>query len=244
MKDFLRLKEPAPPLPNCSLLFLLCAGFFILSQGVFAGLLGFKPGDTLPLRVQVKAVVLAWCFSLAPVLVSSRLEKDTARALGMTLSSFRLASILYGILLFVCAILIWVPLFLLYFKVLGFMGIERPPQPVYKVIASGISGGRPDWPLIFVVVFLIPFFEEIGFRGVFQGMLRKYMPQGMAVFFSASFFGLLHSPWPLVFPVFLLGVIFGAIREKTGSLWASMAAHMFSNGLAVAFSPVLIHVYD
>jgi hypothetical protein len=78
---------------------------------------------------------------------------------------------------------------------------------------------------------LAPIVEELIFRGViFSGFQRIY-PAYLAIFFSALLFGLFHlNPWQLG-PTFLLGLLLGYVRLRTGSLLATIFTHALHNGM-------------
>ena len=87
------------------------------------------------------------------------------------------------------------------------------------------------WGGILRVVVLAPIVEELIFRGViFSGFQRIY-PSFWAVFFSAILFSCFHlNPWQLV-PTFLLGLLLGFVRLRTGSLLAAIFTHALHNGM-------------
>jgi membrane protease YdiL (CAAX protease family) len=90
---------------------------------------------------------------------------------------------------------------------------------------SGIWGG------ILRVVILAPIVEELIFRGViFSGFQRIYS-SFWAIFLSALLFALFHlNPWQLG-PTFLLGLLLGFVRLRTGSLLAAILTHALHNGM-------------
>jgi hypothetical protein len=75
-----------------------------------------------------------------------------------------------------------------------------------------------------------PFCEEFFFRGVFQkGLLRTSLSQAGAVLLTAVIFSAFHFD-PVGFVARAeLGVLFGALRLYTGSLWPSIMAHSANN---------------
>ncbi len=87
------------------------------------------------------------------------------------------------------------------------------------------------WGGILRVVVLAPIVEELIFRGViFSGFQRIY-PVFWAILFSALLFALFHlNPWQLM-PTFLLGLMVGYIRWRTGSLLAAIFTHALHNGM-------------
>lgn len=87
------------------------------------------------------------------------------------------------------------------------------------------------WGGIVRVVILAPVVEELIFRGViFSGFQKNYSPF-WSVFFSALLFALFHlNPWQLG-PTFLLGLLLGLVRLRTGSLLAAIFTHALHNGM-------------
>jgi hypothetical protein len=84
--------------------------------------------------------------------------------------------------------------------------------------------------LIAGVSIAAPVCEEFFFRGVFQkGMLRTSLSQAGAVLLTAVIFSAFHFD-PVGFVARVeLGVLFGALRLYTGSLWPSIMAHSANN---------------
>ena len=94
----------------------------------------------------------------------------------------------------------------------------------------------PVWVTFLNVSIFAPFFEEWLCRGiVLRGMLKKVKP-GWAIVISAVFFALIHmNLWQAV-PAFLLGLLFGYVYYKTGSLKLTMLMHFTNNTMAFALS--------
>lgn len=78
-----------------------------------------------------------------------------------------------------------------------------------------------------------PCCEEFFFRGVLQNFLRRWrLGPVTAVGVTALAFSAFHFN-PIVFPsLVILGVLFGALYEWTGSLWPSIVAHAANNTLS------------
>jgi membrane protease YdiL (CAAX protease family) len=77
-------------------------------------------------------------------------------------------------------------------------------------------------------------FEELGFRGVIFGLLRRSLDAREAVLLSAIAFGILHLSVPMLITHVPLGLYLGWLRHRSGSLYPSMVAHFLHNGLVVA----------
>lgn len=91
--------------------------------------------------------------------------------------------------------------------------------------------------LISVSVFA-PLFEEWLCRGiVLRSLLTKYSP-ATAIIVSAVFFAIIHfNPWQAI-PAFILGLLFGYVYYKTGSLKLTMLMHCANNTMAAVFSRI------
>ena len=86
-----------------------------------------------------------------------------------------------------------------------------------------------------------PIFEEWLCRGtVLRGLLNYQKPDGTrgmkpvwAIVVSAAFFAFIHlNPWQAI-PAFALGLLFGYVYYKTGSLKLTMLMHCTNNTLAL-----------
>ena len=76
-----------------------------------------------------------------------------------------------------------------------------------------------------------PLTEELMFRGVIQPRLERAMPVWAAVVVQAVLFGVTHgTPIQMVY-AFLLGLVFGFLRSRTGSILPGFAAHAAFNAM-------------
>jgi hypothetical protein len=84
-------------------------------------------------------------------------------------------------------------------------------------------------------VLLTPVFEEIVFRGLLFGTLRRRFSMGVAAPLSAGIFALAHGYGLLGFAaVFWSGLLWAWAYERTGSLLPGIATHAADNLLASA----------
>jgi len=74
--------------------------------------------------------------------------------------------------------------------------------------------------------------EEMVFRGYILGALRP-QGDGLAIVFSAVFFGLLHGNLLQIPFAFILGLIFGYLTVQTGSIWPAVLLHFLNNAFSV-----------
>lgn len=113
-----------------------------------------------------------------------------------------------------------------------------PPMPEFleQAMESMLEG--PLWTGLLTVSVFAPFFEEWLCRGmILRGLLQKTSP-AVAITVSAAFFALLHmNPWQAI-PAFLLGLLFGYVYYKTGSLKLTMLMHCVNNTFALLISRI------
>jgi membrane protease YdiL (CAAX protease family) len=93
----------------------------------------------------------------------------------------------------------------------------------------------PAWEriaLAAVAALLAPVCEELTFRGYLQSTLALRRGPAGAIAAGAVLFAVLHLD-PVRFPALLvLGVVFGWLTWRAGSVWPAVAAHAANNGLA------------
>ena len=90
--------------------------------------------------------------------------------------------------------------------------------------------------LVVAVVAIAPaLYEELAFRGLIFGALRESFSAREAIFISAFAFALLHLSLPSLVTHLPLGLYFGWLRYRSGSMWPSTFAHFCHNlGVIVA----------
>ena len=113
-----------------------------------------------------------------------------------------------------------------------------PPMPEWLEEAMAKLLDAPLWITLLSVSVFAPFFEEWLCRGiVLRGLLSKTSPM-TAITVSAAFFAVIHqNPWQAI-PAFILGLLFGYVYYKTGSLKLTMLMHCVNNTLAAVFSRI------
>ena len=80
---------------------------------------------------------------------------------------------------------------------------------------------------------LLPFVEELIFRGVIMhGLMRNYS-KFTAVFVSALMFALFHlNPWQFL-ATFILGLMLGILMVRTRNIYLCILGHAINNGLVL-----------
>jgi sodium transport system permease protein len=90
----------------------------------------------------------------------------------------------------------------------------------------------PLWTVWLVIAITPALCEELLFRGVILSGLRRLGPVA-AVALSALLFGIFHTSLYRLLPTAFLGVAFGYLTWKTGSVLPAILAHALNNGLLV-----------
>ena len=91
----------------------------------------------------------------------------------------------------------------------------------------------PSWMFVAFAAVAGPIFEELAFRGIIYRGLRKDGSALQAILISALLFGLFHMNLNQMVYATALGILFALLRETTGSVLASMIAHMTVNSEGV-----------
>ena len=113
-----------------------------------------------------------------------------------------------------------------------------PPMPDWLEETMKLLLDAPLWITLISVSIFAPLFEEWLCRGVvLRGLLAKNSPL-TAITVSAVFFAVIHlNPWQAL-PAFILGLLFGYVYYKTGSLKLTMLMHCVNNTMAAIFSRI------
>lgn len=121
--------------------------------------------------------------------------------------------------------------------------LPPPPDLVSPLERLLRQGAWAMWLVLVVAVVIAPFVEEVLFRGLLLGALRRHWPFPLAALAVTVVFTALHASqtrtyWPALAGIFLCGWVLAGLRERSGSLWPPVALHMGFN--AMAFLPLLL----
>jgi sodium transport system permease protein len=171
----------------------------------------------------VSLLVMQYGFFLLPVLATSLLLRMNLRE---TLS-LRLPRAIPLIAAAVLGLSAWT------FASGVLLRIAPPPESLVRALERLVrltDEGAPLW-LIWLVVAITPAIcEEVLFRGFILSGLRR-LGAVSAIGISALLFGIAHASIYRLLPTVFLGVVFGLIVWRTGSLLCSIVAHALNNGL-------------
>ena len=107
-----------------------------------------------------------------------------------------------------------------------FLGLPDLMQDTFRAMSRNVFG-------IISITIMAPLVEELLFRGAIQGyMLRKGMKPLHAILIASAIFGIVHMN-PIQIPfAFAIGLIFGWLYYRTGSLVPGIVGHFINNSIA------------
>jgi membrane protease YdiL (CAAX protease family) len=120
-----------------------------------------------------------------------------------------------------------------------------PPDPAYLELFRSIHralapGGPLDALVSVTVIAVLPgVCEELVVRGVLLPSLATALPATGAVVVSAALFAAMHGDAYRFAFTFVVGLVFGALRLRTGSLWSTVMAHVTLNTLTFLIAPLV-----
>jgi hypothetical protein len=111
-----------------------------------------------------------------------------------------------------------------------------PPEPL--LFDKLFTSKSAVWMLLSLAVLVAPLMEELIFRGYVYGVLERLGGQSLAVVATGILFGSIHFPqlYPGYFQMALIcvvGLVFSAVRARTGTVVAAIAVH-FGYNLALS----------
>jgi membrane protease YdiL (CAAX protease family) len=118
------------------------------------------------------------------------------------------------------------------------------PALLREFFEEAFGGGHSALGSIFLAVVVAPVMEELVFRGLLLQGLRRHWSAIPAVLITAMLFALFHAnPWQFMGPLFL-GLLFGWLTIRSGSLWPAILAHALNNATALTTMHVLAATAD
>jgi hypothetical protein len=118
--------------------------------------------------------------------------------------------------------------------VMALVSLALPQEWIVKFDIAPLFLG-PPWEriaLTLLAAVVAPICEEAAFRGHMLTLWRARLRPGAAIAVTALLFAVLHLDPVRFVAVFLLGLLFGWIAWRAGSLWPAIAAHAANNAVA------------
>lgn len=111
---------------------------------------------------------------------------------------------------------------------------ETWENPQIETLAPEGGSLASGMVLLFLVSFVVPFVEELLFRGLLFAWLAERWSLALAYPLSSLAFASLHFLLPLFPALFLMGLLLAYVYRQSGSIWASILVHGLFNGLMLA----------
>lgn len=204
------------------------AAFVLLNALVIGSLIAFV-GATPPILLAVLASAVT---ALGAVAIAAALRVRSITALGVRAVSWRWVWL--GVGAGVVAWLINRGVILAYIAITG---DTTNPQQGLAEAASGSVAGLVGMLALGSV--LVPLGEELLFRGVIYGGLRRYGVV-VATLGSAAVFGLAHGISVVLAGAVVVGVITALVYEWSRSIWPAVVAHGVNNAIIFLTAAVLL----
>ena len=110
-------------------------------------------------------------------------------------------------------------------------------RPVVPEFMRSVYATAESIPLLWLAVVLIgPFFEELLFRGfLFRGLAGAKTGVPGAIVITSLIWASLHAQYDFygIAQVFVMGLLLGYVRARTGSLYTTLAMHAMANAQAI-----------
>jgi membrane protease YdiL (CAAX protease family) len=121
-------------------------------------------------------------------------------------------------------------------RMLEVANLLLPSDTVKQLLQDALSGYTGTWGLLALTV--VPgICEELLFRGAILGLLRRRFPDWAAILLQAFGFAILHGLAFRVPHTFALGLVFGVIVVRSGSIWPTILLHVLHNLVATQIEP-------
>lgn len=114
------------------------------------------------------------------------------------------------------------------FSVFPWFNLNETQPLLYSTLISPF--GKALAAIALVVVG--PIFEEVIYRGLIYGKLRKKHSLITSILVVSILFGFLHGQWNVGIDVFALSVVACLMRETTGTIYAGIILHILKNTIA------------
>lgn len=186
---------------------------------------GALPGPVASLGVSAAA------FLVASLIVTALRVRSTA-AVGLRRTSWRWIGL--GVVAGIVGLVTSVGV------VAAFIAITGDTSDLRPDLTAGASGSGVQVALFLALGgVLVPFAEELFFRGLLFGALRRHGFL-VAVLVSSVLFGLAHGLSVALVGAALFGALTAVLYERSRSIWPAVAAHVTKNASALTAAVVFL----
>jgi uncharacterized protein len=215
-------------------LVILFAGLGLIRLGARWLNLSLEDGNNL-LLVSLAGLVLETVALILPIFLLGIWHKNLSWA-EIGIQSCRLEWILLAGLLGTLAIPITGLVAVIIQLLLG-KPLENPQLPFLAPAGFSWLGAVA---MFFLGGFLVPFAEELFFRGILYRWFRQRLGAPLSIFVSSLIFGIVHGDLAVGCGAFVLGIIMAWLFEKSKSLWTTFIIHAINNSIKIALLYILL----
>ena len=117
------------------------------------------------------------------------------------------------------------------FSVFPWFNLNETQALLYSTLIS------PSGKILAALALVVagPILEEVIYRGLIYGKLRKNHSLITSILTVSILFGFLHGQWNVGVDVFALSVVACLMRETTGTIYAGIILHVLKNTIAFYF---------
>ena len=114
------------------------------------------------------------------------------------------------------------------FSVFPWFNLNETQPLLYSTLIS------PSGKILAAIALVVvgPILEEVIYRGLIYGKLRKKHSLITSILIVSILFGFLHGQWNVGVDVFALSVVACLMRETTGMIYAGIILHILKNAIA------------
>ena len=114
------------------------------------------------------------------------------------------------------------------FSVFSWFNLTETQPLLYSTLIS------PSGKILAALALVVagPILEEVIYRGLIYGKLRKNHSLITSILTVSILFGFLHRQWNVGVDVFALSVVACLMRETTGTIYAGIILHILKNAIA------------
>lgn len=119
-------------------------------------------------------------------------------------------------------------------------GILTKLIPNYNEVSNQLATSRSSVCKLIITIVLIPIYEEIFYRGIIFGYLRKNFNIILAIVVQALIFGVMHLNLVQGIYTFILGIVLALVYMYSKSIIGNITIHIIFNLLGILIIPKLL----
>lgn len=139
-------------------------------------------------------------------------------------------------------LMVWLGILVAFIVLTDALSLILGKPIVPEFVRTTYDSARPVWLLWLALVIAAPLFEETFFRGfLFKGFESSVVGPAGAIALTSIFWAAIHMQYDAytIGSIFLLGVLLGLARMRTGSLFVPLAMHAAANIVASSEAALL-----